>query len=57
MCQGSISAECLVTDKRIGNCPIEDMFKWLLPLLGVLVAVLMLITYIPPLTMFLPSLL
>ena len=42
---------------RIGNCPIEDMFKWLLPLLGVLIAVLMLITYIPPLTMFLPSLL
>ncbi|CAK7051192.1 MAG: C4-dicarboxylate TRAP transporter large permease protein DctM [Desulfovibrio sp.] len=42
---------------RIGNCPIEDMFKWLLPLLGVLLGVLMLITYIPPLTMFLPSLL
>lgn len=42
---------------RIGNCPIEDMFKWLLPLLGVLLAVLMLITYIPPLTMWLPSLL
>ena len=42
---------------RIGNCPIEDMFKWLLPLLGVMIAVLMLITYIPPLTMFLPNLL
>ncbi|SBV95880.1 C4-dicarboxylate transport system (Permease large protein) [uncultured delta proteobacterium] len=42
---------------RIGNCPIEDMFKWLLPLLGVLIGVLMLITYIPPLTMWLPSLL
>lgn len=42
---------------RIGNCPIEEMFKWLLPLLGVLITVLLLITYIPPLTMFLPSLL
>ena len=42
---------------RIGNCPIEDMFKWLMPLLGVMIVVLLLLTYIPPLTMFLPSLL
>jgi C4-dicarboxylate transporter DctM subunit len=42
---------------RIGNCPIEEMFKWLVPTLLVLIAVLMLITYIPPLTMFLPGLL
>jgi len=42
---------------RIGNCPIEDMFKWLLPMLGVLIFVLMLVTYIPQLTLFLPGLL
>jgi C4-dicarboxylate transporter DctM subunit len=42
---------------RIGNCPIEAMFKWLIPTLLVLIAVLMLITYIPPLVMFLPGLL
>lgn len=42
---------------RIGNCPIESMFKWLMPLLLVLIAVLMLITYIPSLTMFLPNML
>jgi C4-dicarboxylate transporter DctM subunit len=42
---------------RIGNCPIEDMFKWLVPLLGVLIFVLMLITYIPTLCTFLPNLL
>ena len=41
---------------RIGNCPIENMFKWLVPLLLVLIVVLMLITYIPSLTMFLPQL-
>lgn len=41
---------------RIGNCPIEKMFKWLIPLLMVLIVVLMLITYIPWLTMFLPRL-
>ncbi|SBW04329.1 C4-dicarboxylate transport system (Permease large protein) [uncultured delta proteobacterium] len=42
---------------RIGNCPIEQMFKWLLPTLAVLIFVLFLITYVPPLTLFLPSLL
>jgi C4-dicarboxylate transporter DctM subunit len=42
---------------RIGRCPIERMFKWMAPTLGVLLFVQMLITYIPQLTLFLPGLL
>ena len=42
---------------RIADAPMEKMFKWLLPCLGVLIAVLMLVTYIPQLTMFLPNML
>lgn len=41
---------------RIADAPMEKMFKWLLPCLGVLIIVLLLITYIPQLTMFLPNL-
>lgn len=40
---------------RIGNCPIENMFKWLMPTLAVLIVVLLLVTYIPALTLFLPN--
>ena len=40
---------------RIANAPMEKMFKWLLPCLGVLIVVLLLVTYIPQLTMFLPN--
>ena len=42
---------------RIGNCPIERMFKWLAATLGVLAVALLLITYIPQLTLFLPDIL
>lgn len=42
---------------RIGDCPMEKMFKWLLLTLAVLLVILMLVTYIPALTMFLPNLL
>ena len=41
---------------RIADAPMEKMFKWLLPCLAVLLIVLLLITYIPQLTMFLPNL-
>ena len=41
---------------RIGNAPMENMFKWLLPTLAVLLVVLMIITYIPGVVMFLPNL-
>ena len=41
---------------RIGDAPIEKMVKYLLPCLGVMIIVLLLITYIPNLTLFLPKL-
>ena len=40
---------------RIGNAPIERMIKWLLPCLAVMLVVLMLLTYIPSLSLFLPK--
>lgn len=40
---------------RIGNCTIERMFFWLLPTLSIMLAVLMLITYIPSLVTWLPN--
>lgn len=42
---------------RIGDCPLDKMFRALVPLMGVLILVLMIVTYIPPVSMFLPSLL
>ncbi len=41
---------------RIGDCPLDKMFKWLLPTLAVLLVVLLLVTYIPALSMALPGL-
>lgn len=41
----------------VGKISIEELTKALLPFYGVLVAVLLLITYIPQVTMFLPNLL
>jgi len=42
---------------RIGECSLDKMFKPLILMLGALLVVLMLITFIPQLSMFLPSLL
>lgn len=42
---------------RIGKIPIDRMFRWLIPLIGALLLVLMLFTYIPELSMFLLHLL
>ena len=42
---------------RVGNIKLERMFKWLIPMIGVLLIVQMLITYIPQLSIFLPNLL
>jgi len=35
---------------RVGNIKLEEMFKWLIPMIGVLLIVQMLITYIPQLS-------
>jgi C4-dicarboxylate transporter DctM subunit len=42
---------------RIGNVSMERMFKWLGATLAVLIVVLLLVTYIPQLTLFLPNML
>ncbi len=42
---------------RIGDCPLDRMIKGLLPMMGVLIIVLMLITYVSPISTFLPALL
>lgn len=42
---------------RIGNISMERMFKWLGATLAVLIVVLLLVTYVPWITLFLPSLL
>lgn len=47
----------LFLSSRIGNCPIEGMVKWLLPTIGVVLIVLMAVTYIPALSTWLPGIL
>jgi C4-dicarboxylate transporter DctM subunit len=42
---------------RIGKCPLDRMIKPLIPMMGVLLLVLMLITYVPQISVFLPALL
>jgi len=56
MCTPPVGVNLFVASS-IGNIKIEQMFKWLIPLVGVLLAVLMLFTYVPQLTNFLPNLL
>ncbi|MGF6376053.1 C4-dicarboxylate transporter DctM subunit [Clostridiales Family XIII bacterium PM5-7] len=46
----------LFVASRIGGAPMEKMFKWLLPCLAVLLVVLLLVTFIPAVSMFLPNL-
>lgn len=40
----------------IGNIAPEKMFRWLFPMIGVLIIVLMIVTYVEPLSMFLVNL-
>ena len=42
---------------RVGNIKLERMFKWLIPMIGVLLIVLMFVTYIPQLSLLLTNLL
>lgn len=55
MCTPPVGVNLFVAS-RLGNLPIESMFKWLGIMLGGLIAVLMLVTYIPRLSLFLPAL-
>lgn len=46
----------LFVASRLADMPLEKMFKWLIPMIGVLLIVLMIITYIPQLSLTLPNL-
>ena len=47
---------CLFVTSSIAKISLKDMFKDLLPMLGVLIVVLLIITYIPWTVTFLPNL-
>lgn len=55
MCTPPVGVNLFVAS-RLGNLPIESMFKWLGIMLGALIVVLMLVTYVPQFSLFLPSL-
>jgi C4-dicarboxylate transporter DctM subunit len=56
MCTPPVGVNLFVA-ARLGELPIEAMFKWLGLMLGGLIIVLFLVTYIPPIALWLPQLL
>jgi len=56
LCTPPVGVNLFIAGK-IGKLPMEKMFGWLIPAIGVLLVVLMLVTYIPALSLFLPGLL
>lgn len=55
MCTPPVGVNLFVA-ARLGNLPIESMFKWLGLMLGALIVVLGFVTYVPQLSLFLPNL-
>lgn len=47
----------LFVASRISNIPVEQTFKYLIPMLIALIITLLVVTYVPPLSLFLPQLL
>ena len=47
----------LFVASRIGKIPVENMFKWVVPMAAVLIAVLLLVTYVPAIATLLPRML
>lgn len=56
MCTPPVGVNIFVASS-IGNMKIEKMFRWLFPLIGVLLIVLMIFTFVPALSTYLPDLL
>ncbi len=59
LCIGTITppvGTTLFVGVRVGGVKIESVIKWLLPFFAAIIAVLLLVTYIPQLSLFLPSL-
>ena len=55
MCTPPVGVNLFV-GARLGGIKVEKMFKWLVPMVGVLLIVLMAVTYIEPISTFLPNL-
>lgn len=58
LCIGTITSpvgSILFTGAKVGNVKIEQVFKELLPYFGVILIVLLLTTYIPAISMTLPT--
>ncbi|WZL72771.1 TRAP transporter large permease [Clostridiaceae bacterium 35-E11] len=53
MCTPPVGVNIFVASK-LGDIPLEKMFKWLIPMIGVLLIVLTIFTYVPELSMALP---
>ncbi|WP_312094035.1 TRAP transporter large permease [Aminipila sp.] len=56
MCTPPVGVNTFVAS-RLGGIKIEEMFKWLYVAIGVLIIVLMVCTYVPAISTFLPNLL
>jgi C4-dicarboxylate transporter DctM subunit len=56
MCTPPVGVNLFV-GSRLAGIRIEQTFKWLVPAVGVLLIVLMIVTYIPELSTFLPNIL
>lgn len=55
MCTPPVGVNLFV-GSRLANIRIEDMVRWLLPMVGLCLVALLLVTYIPAISMFLPNL-
>ena len=59
LCIGTITppvGTTLIVGVKVGGVRLEDVIKQLLPFFAVIIAVLMLVTYVPTLSLWLPSL-
>ena len=58
LCIGTITppvGPILFTGCKVGRVSIEEVFKWLLPFYGVTIVILLLVTFIPSFSLFLPN--
>lgn len=55
MCTPPVGVNLFV-GTRLANIKIESMVRWLVPMVGLCLVVLLIVTYIPSVTMFLPNL-
>ena len=59
LCIGTITppvGTTLFVGVKVGQVKIETVFRWILPYFGAIIVVLLLVTYIPQLSLWLPGL-